>query len=125
MMIGKPLGEEASFALPNTRVSIRGHRAGPSGADVLLHTADLGTNDIDPRYQPGTLDIPAAGGFTRNQYENADWAKTAGYAGGSPVEGMPTYQKPGRVTYGDLLRVINRNRAMKQRIKIGRERDDS
>jgi len=113
MMIGIPLGEEASYALPNTRVSIRGHRAGPKGADVLLHTADLGVNDVDPRYQPGTLDIPAAGSFTRNQYKNADWAKTAGYNAGSPV------------TYGDLLRVINKNRAMRQRIKIGRETVDS
>lgn len=101
--IGKPTGEEASYGLAKTRTSNRGHNMG-KGGDVLLHTADLGKNDVDPRYRPGALDISEKeGSFTRNQYQNKDWDKVGGTNNGK------------KVTYGDVLKKINKNRAMRVR----------
>ncbi len=95
--------QKASYALSGTRVSRRGHFVGGYGGDVLLHTADLGKNDVDPRYRPGALDTPGAGSFTRNQYSNKDWNKKAGKLGGKPVN------------YGSILRTINENRVNRMR----------
>jgi hypothetical protein len=103
--------QKASFALPKTRVSNRGHNVTgsldeegkPTGGDVLLHTADLGKNDTDPRYRPGALDTPGEGSFTRNQYKNKDWNKTAGTLNGKPVK------------YEQVLRTINENRVARMR----------
>ncbi|NBT46489.1 MAG: hypothetical protein EBT07_01545 [Actinobacteria bacterium] len=100
--IGEPTGEQASFGLPRSRVSARGHNMG-AGGDVLLHTADLGKNDTDPRYRPGALDEPGRGSFTRNQYQNKDWEKSLGTLNGQ------------KITYGDVLRTINKHRAAKKR----------
>lgn len=103
--------QKASFALPKTRVSNRGHNVTgsldeegkPTGGDVLLHTANLGKNDVDPRYRPGALDTPGEGSFTRNQYKNKDWNKTAGTLNGKPVN------------YESILRTINENRVDRMR----------
>lgn len=95
--------QKASYALGGTRVSRRGHFVGGYGGDVLLHTADLGKNDVDPRYRPGALDTPGAGSFTRNQYRNKDWNKKAGTLAGKPVN------------YESILRTINENRVERMR----------
>ena len=95
--------QKASYALGGTRVSRRGHFVGGYGGDVLLHTADLGKNDVDPRYRPGALDTPGAGSFTRNQYKNKDWNKKAGTLAGKPVN------------YESILRTINENRVERMR----------
>lgn len=95
--------QKASYALGGTRVSRRGHFVGGYGGDVLLHTADLGKNDVDPRYRPGALDTPGAGSFTRNQYRNKDWNKKAGTLAGKPVN------------YESVLRTINENRVERMR----------
>ena len=95
--------QKASYALGGTRVSRRGHFVGGYGGDVLLHTADLGKNDVDPRYRPGALDTPGAGSFTRNQYKNKDWKKKAGTLNGKPVN------------YESILRTINENRVERMR----------
>jgi hypothetical protein len=96
--------QKAAYALPGTRVSRRGHFVGGYGGDVLLHTADLGKNDVDPRYRPGALDMPGGkGSFTRNQYRNKDWNKRAGTLAGKPVN------------YEHILRTINENRANRMR----------
>lgn len=95
--------QKASYALGGTRVSRRGHFVGGYGGDVLLHTADLGKNDVDPRYRPGALDTPGAGSFTRNQYKNKDWNKKAGTLNGKPVN------------YESILRTINENRVERMR----------
>ena len=95
--------QKASYALGGTRVSRRGHFVGGYGGDVLLHTADLGKNDVDPRYRPGALDTPGAGSFTRNQYKNKDWNKKAGTLAGKPVN------------YESVLRTINENRVERMR----------
>jgi len=94
--------QKASYGLPRTRVSSRGHNMG-GGGDVLLHTADLGKNDVDPRYRPGALDEPGKGSFTRNQYQNKDWNRTAGVLNGK------------KVSFGDVLRTINENRVKRMR----------
>jgi hypothetical protein len=94
--------QKASYGMPKTRVSARGHNMG-GGGDVLLHTADLGKNDVDPRYRPGALDTPGQGSFTRNQYQNKDWNKKAGMLKGEPV------------TYEHILRTINENRVNRMR----------
>ena len=101
--IGELPGEQASFGLPRSRVSARGHNTGKNGGDVLLHTADLGNNDTDPRYRPGALDEPGRGSFTRNQYANKDWEKSVGTLNGQ------------KITYGEVLRTINKTRAAKKR----------
>lgn len=102
--------QKASYALGGTRVSRRGHFVGGYGGDVLLHTADLGKNDVDPRYRPGALDMPnEQGSFTRNQYRNKDWDKKAGY-----TVNRDTGKKE-KVTYGDILRKINENRVKRMR----------
>ena len=104
--IGQPIGEEASYALPHTPVNKKGAKVGKYGGDVLLHTGDLGKNDVDPNYQPGTLDMKGGkGSFTKNQYQNKDWNKVGGTDKGE------------KVTYGDVLRKINKNRAMAIREK--------
>ena len=95
--------QKASYALGGTRVSRRGHFVGGYGGDVLLHTADLGKNDVDPRYRPGALDTPGEGSFTRNQYQNKDWKKKAGTLNGKPVN------------YESILRTINENRVERMR----------
>ena len=95
--------QKASYALGGTRVSRRGHFVGGYGGDVLLHTADLGKNDVDPRYRPGALDTPGQGSFTRNQYQNKDWKKKAGTLNGKPVN------------YESILRTINENRVERMR----------
>jgi hypothetical protein len=95
--------QKASYGLPRTRVSSRGHNMGKEGGDVLLHTADLGKNDSDPRYRPGALDIPGQGSFTRNQYKNKDWKKTAGTLNGR------------KVSFEEVLRTINENRVNRMR----------
>lgn len=94
--------QKASYGMPKTRVSARGHNMG-GGGDVLLHTADLGKNDVDPRYRPGALDTKGAGSFTRNQYANKDWKKKAGTLAGKPVN------------YESVLRTINENRVNRMR----------
>lgn len=104
--IGVPIGEEASYALPHTPVNRKGAKVGSKGGDVLLHTADLGVNDVDPNYQPGALDMKdGKGSFTKNQYANRGWKKVAGRNNGE------------KVTYGDVLKVINKNRAERIRNK--------
>lgn len=105
--IGQSRGEMASYALPGTRVSSRGHHV-KEGGDVLLHTGSLGKNDSDPRYQPGKLDTPGKGSFTRNEYQNKDWNKVGGTLNGKPV------------SYGDVLKKVNDNRAEKVRKNVGR-----
>jgi hypothetical protein len=101
--------QKASYALPGTRVSRRGHFVG-GGGDVLLHTADLGKNDVDPRYRPGALDMPnEKGSFTRNQYQNKDWNKKAGYRVNRETG------KKENVSYGDILRKINEGRVERMR----------
>lgn len=98
--IGVPIGEEASYALPHTPVNSTGAKVGKYGGDVLLHTADLGANDVDPHYRPGALDMKGGrGSFTKNQYKNKDWDKVGGELNGQPV------------TYGDVLKQINKGRA--------------
>jgi hypothetical protein len=98
--LGIPIGEEASYALPHTPVNRKGAKVGKNGGDVLLHTADLGENDVDPNYRPGALDMKGGrGSFTKNQYANKDWNKVAGEHKGE------------KVTYGDVLKKINKNRA--------------
>jgi hypothetical protein len=78
--------------------------------DVLLHTADLGKNDVDPRYRPGALDMPnEKGSFTRNQYQNKDWNKKAGYKVNRETG------KKENVSYGDILRKINEGRVERMR----------
>ena len=94
--------QKASYGTPKTRTSVRGHNMG-GGGDVLLHTADLGKNDVDPRYRPGALDTPGEGSFTRNQYQNKDWKKKAGTLNGKPVN------------YESILRTINENRVERMR----------
>jgi hypothetical protein len=94
--------QKASYGMPKTRTSVRGHNMG-GGGDVLLHTADLGKNDVDPRYRPGALDTPGQGSFTRNQYQNKDWKKKAGTLNGKPVN------------YESILRTINENRVDRMR----------
>jgi len=94
--------QKASYGMPKTRTSVRGHNMG-GGGDVLLHTADLGKNDVDPRYRPGALDTPGQGSFTRNQYQNKDWKKKAGTLNGKPVN------------YESVLRTINENRVERMR----------
>ncbi len=94
--------QKASYGTPKTRTSVRGHNTG-GGGDVLLHTADLGKNDVDPRYRPGALDTPGEGSFTRNQYQNKDWKKKAGTLNGKPVN------------YESVLRTINENRVNRMR----------
>ena len=94
--------QKASYGTPKTRTSVRGHNTG-GGGDVLLHTADLGKNDVDPRYRPGALDTPGEGSFTRNQYQNKDWKKKAGTLAGKPVN------------YESVLRTINENRVERMR----------
>ena len=104
--IGVPIGEEASYALPHTPVNKKGAKVGKYGGDVLLHTGDLGKNDVDPNFQPGTLDMKdKKGSFTKNQYKNKTWDKVGGTDKGE------------KVTYGDVLRKINKNRAMAIREK--------
>lgn len=96
--------QKASYALGGTRVSRRGHFVGGYGGDVLLHTGDLGKNDVDPRYRPGALDMPGGkGSFTRNQYKNKDWNKKAGMLAGKPI------------THEHILRTINENRVKRMR----------
>ena len=94
--------QKASYGTSKTRTSVRGHNMG-GGGDVLLHTADLGKNDVDPRYRPGALDTPGEGSFTRNQYQNKDWKKKAGTLNGKPVN------------YESILRTINENRVDRMR----------
>ena len=114
--LGKPVGAQAAYALPQSRMSARGHNASIAGKEVLFHTEDLGKNDVDPRYRPGALDMPGgAGSFTRNQYENKDWQRKGGR-----TRNMET-GKLESVSYGDVLRKINENRAMKVRESIGRK----
>lgn len=114
--LGKSVGEQAAYALPQSRMSARGHHASIAGKEVLFHTADLGKNDVDPRYRPGALDMPGgAGSFTRNQYENKDWQHKGGR-----TRNMETGKLEG-VAYGDVLRKINENRAMTVRESIGRK----
>lgn len=114
--LGKPVGEQAAWALPQSRMSARGHHASIAGKEVLFHTEDLGKNDVDPRYRPGALDMPGgAGSFTRNQYENKDWQRKGGR-----TRNMET-GKLESVSYGDVLRKINENRAMTVRESIGRK----
>lgn len=104
--IGKPIGEEASYALPHTPVNKKGAKVGKYGGDVLLHTGNLGKNDVDPNFQPGTLDMKGGkGSFTKNQYKNKSWNKVGGT------------EKGEKVKYGDVLRKINKNRAMAIREK--------
>lgn len=103
--------QKASYALGGTRVSRRGHFAGGYGTDVLLHTADLGKNDVDPRYRPGALDTPGTGSFTRNQYVNKDMKKspkTPSYV--TDADGNKT-----KITYEHVLRTINENRVNRMR----------
>jgi hypothetical protein len=96
--------QKASYGQPHTRVSSRGHNMGKEGGDILLHTADLGKNDVDPRYQPGALDMRGGkGSFTRNQYVNKDMKKTGGTLKGEPV------------SYESVLRTINENRVARMR----------
>jgi len=98
--IGQPTGEEASYGLPHTPVNRKGATVGPHGGDVLLHTGDLGKNDVDPNFRPGALDMNGGkGSFTKNEYQNKEWNKKA----------------PSGQTYGDVLRMINKNRAMRIR----------
>lgn len=110
--MGEKEQQQAAFALPKTRVSSRGHnvtgkldeQGKPTGGDVLFHTADLGKNDVDPRYRPGALDMPGGkGSFTRNQYANKDWKKVGGTLKGEPVN------------YESVLRTINENRTNRMR----------
>ena len=96
--------QKAAYGLPGSTVSTRGHKMGKDGGDVLFHTADLGKNDSDPRYRPGALDIKGGkGSFTRNQYQNKDWERTAGILNGK------------KVSFGDVLRKINENRTARLR----------
>ena len=114
--LGKPVGEQAAYALPQSRMSARGHHASIAGKEVLFHTEDLGKNDVDPRYRPGALDMPGgAGSFTRNQYENKDWQRKGGRTRNLETGKMES------VSYGDVLRKINENRAMSVRESIGRK----
>jgi len=100
----------AAYALPGTRVSKNRRMRRAWGGDVLLHTADLGATDVDPQYRPGAQDIPGGkGSFTKNQYANRDWDKTAG----TTTNGGTT--KPQKVKYEDILRKINEARAMRLR----------
>ena len=96
--------QEAAYALPHTPVSRTGATVGPHGGDVLFHTADLGKNDVDPNYQPGAQDMKGGrGSFTKNQYANKDWDKVGGHLNGQPV------------SYGEVLRTINKNRVARLR----------
>lgn len=108
--IGVPTGEEAAYGLPHTPVNRKGATMGPHGGDVLFHTGDLGKNDVDPNYRPGALDMKGGkGSFTKNQYKNKDWNKVAG------KRRNPETGKMENVKYEEILRTINKNRAMKIR----------
>jgi hypothetical protein len=118
--LGTAQSQIAASALPGTKVQKGRTMKKPYGGDVLLHTGKLsdemkglgykevGATDVDPTFKPGANDIsPSAGSFTKNQYANQAWDKGAGTSGGK------------KVSYGDVLRTINENRAKTLRASRG------
>lgn len=121
---GTAQSQIAAYALPKTKVQKGRIMKKPYGGDVLLHTGklsdemkglgykELGATDVDPTFKPGANDIsPTAGSFTKNQYANKSWDKKAGTSEGK------------KVSYGDVLRTINENRAKKLRASRGLKAD--
>ena len=104
--MGTTVGEMESYATPHTPVNRKGATVGPHGGAVLLHMGQFGQNSADKNYRPGALDMQGGkGSLTKYEYQNKDWNKKS--ASGH--------------TFGDVLKTINTNRAMKQRKVIGRE----
>jgi hypothetical protein len=93
--VGRKNRQEAAYALPGT--SVAPNVTLPKGGDVLLNTSDLGKNDVDKEYRSTGKSL------SKNEYQNPDWDEVGGTQEGKPV------------TYGDVLRTINRNRVNRQR----------
>lgn len=93
--------QEAAFALPGTEVQPGvpvEHIANPWGGDVLLHSQPHG-EDADPRFNPQA--DPSH--FSYNEVQNPEWDKVGGHLNGQPV------------TYGDVLRTLNKARTERLR----------
>jgi hypothetical protein len=106
--------QESVWALPKTNLGAGAESPGPYGTEVLMHTGDLGEGDPNPEFRPGKRK------FSKNEYDNPEWERQAGRKPARNKKGEIVTDKNGKVvtesvSYGDVLRTINRGRTERLR----------